>query len=188
MSQARPHNVGTFVDASLLAARGGELRQQFLLSDLPRVSEHATDLNASAALSARFSKVDQHVVVDGIVAATLRLSCQRCMQSVEIDVEDEFNVVILPSEAELDKLAESQDAIVSDPSRLDLAWLTEDQLLLAIPLVPLHATPEHCGLVGPAKDLLNEAAPQLTDEDGASDTKSTTQFPFAALRDMLKKV
>jgi uncharacterized protein len=187
MSQARHHNVGTYVDAALQAARGGELQQQFLLADLPRVCALSADSNASAVLSARFSKVDQHVVIDGRVAAKLQLSCQRCLRPVAVEIEDVFNVVVLPSEAELNKLAESQDAIVSDPSRLDLAWLTEEQLLLAIPLVPLHATVEQCGLAEQAKSVLTEDMLRQADKVVASDTKSPRQRPFAALKDMLKK-
>jgi uncharacterized protein len=181
MSQARPPHsdshvagrVDDTVDAMLLATRGSEIEQTFAMSDLPRVSDYATDANAHATLVARFRNMDGKVWIDGEVTAALRMSCQRCMQPVDVPVDDEFSVMLIGSENELDALAPEQDAIVAEAERLDLRWLTEEQLLLASPLVPLHADEAECG-VGVAKQTTASAPVE-------------TQRPFADLRAMLKK-
>jgi uncharacterized protein len=159
----------------LLAVRGSEITQSFLLSDLPRVGEMSSDANAEARLRVQFRNIDGQVSIDGEVTGTLQMRCQRCLQSVNVAVEDAFSLVLVNAESELDKLAPEQDAIVTEASRLDLSWLAEEQLLLAAPLVPLHTDGE-CGkaAISPAK--------------GASDAvkPAETQRPFADLRELLK--
>jgi uncharacterized protein len=181
MSQARPPHsdsraAGHFddiVDAMLLATRGSDIEQTFAMSDLPRVSDYATDSKAQATLVARFRNMDGKVWIDGEVTAALRMSCQRCMQPVDVPVDDEFSVMLIGSENELDTLAPEQDAIVAEAERLDLRWLTEEQLLLASPLVPLHVDEAECGI---------DVAKQTT-----ASAPAETQRPFADLRAMLKK-
>jgi uncharacterized metal-binding protein YceD (DUF177 family) len=62
---------------------------------------------------------------------------------------------------------------VVDPSRVDLQWLMEEQVLLALPLVPMHE-PGQCG---------GEIAASLEAEVDAE----TRQKPFGNLRDMLRE-
>jgi uncharacterized protein len=182
MSQARPPHsdlrtaghVEDVVDAMLLAVRGSEIEQSFAMTDLPRVSDYATDAKAKATLIARFRNVDGKVLIDGEVTAALRMSCQRCMQPVDVPVDDEFSVMLVGSENELDKLAPEQDAIVAEAERLDLRWLTEEQLLLASPLVPAH-------------DEAECPATESTAAEKSASPPVETQRPFADLRAMLKK-
>ncbi|MCY7314840.1 MAG: DUF177 domain-containing protein [Rubrivivax sp.] len=101
------------------------------------------------------------------------LQCQRCLQGIaqRLRVDRAFRFVRTEAEAEaLDDIAE-EDVLVL-PQRLDLPLLIEDELILALPLVPRHdgACPEPLPL--PADDLLEEdAAPH----------------PFAALAAMRGK-
>jgi uncharacterized protein len=181
MSQARPPHSDSraaghaddIVDAMLLAMRGSKIEQTFAMSDLPRVSDYAADASATARLTATFRNLDGKALIDGAVTAELQLRCQRCMQPVTVPVDDEFSVMLIGSENELDTLSPEQDAIVAEAERLDLRWLTEEQLLLASPLVPLHADEAECGI---------DVAKQTT-----VSAPVETQRPFADLRAMLKK-
>ena len=69
----------------------------------------------------------------------LRLTCQRCLQAVRyaIDVERSFRFVAdEATAATLD--AESEEDLLVQTRSLDLPSLIEDELLLALPLVPRH--------------------------------------------------
>ncbi|MBC7982940.1 MAG: DUF177 domain-containing protein [Candidatus Obscuribacterales bacterium] len=179
MPQARSHSLDTAVDAMSLAARGGEVQQTFAVVDLPRVRDQAVDNSAVAKLRVKFQKVDDRVLIDGEVAAALRLRCQRCLLPVVVSLQDAFNVVIVASESELEQILTEQDAIVAEATRLDLAWLTEEQLLLAVPLVVLHENSSECAHEQPS---LSEATIGV-----ASEAKGESQRPFADLRELLKK-
>ena len=71
--------------------------------------------------------------------ATLNLECQRCLQpvAVPLDVSRSFRFVHgEATAAELD--ADSEDDVLALTRALDLHELVEDELILALPLVPRH--------------------------------------------------
>ncbi|MBA4344769.1 MAG: hypothetical protein C0423_21720 [Methylibium sp.] len=71
--------------------------------------------------------------------AQVRLSCQRCLQPVQEDLSIDRWIRFVRDEemaAELD--AEGDDDVLALSGRLDLQQLVEDELLLALPLVPRH--------------------------------------------------
>jgi uncharacterized protein len=66
--------------------------------------------------------------------------CQRCLQPVAIDLDVTRALRFVADEATAEALdAESEDDVLALPRSLDLHELVEDELLLALPLVPMHA-------------------------------------------------
>lgn len=68
------------------------------------------------------------------------LECQRCLQPMRVPLHAERRIFFVAGEeaaAALD--AESDDDVLALTPELDLAELIEDELLLALPLVPRHA-------------------------------------------------
>ena len=68
--------------------------------------------------------------------------------------------------------------MIADPTHFDVRWLAEEQALLALPLVPLHAVGECDEAAAPPQDIDRDI------EQGAS---PGTQRPFQNLRDLLEK-
>ena len=170
------------VDALPLAARGATLEREFRLIDLPRLSDLANDENARARLSVQFHLVDARVSVAGNVSAKLRLVCQRCLEPVQLLVEDEFHVVLVTAEKEMEQLPPEQDAVVANISRFEPSWLLEEQLLLAMPLVPLHDEQSEClgSKVLTTGDVNKQS---FSPQSGVQET----QRPFADLQALLNK-
>jgi uncharacterized protein len=169
----------------VLSARGAAVEREFKLIDLPRMTELAVDDKALARLSARFHLVETRAGIAGRVTANLRLVCQRCLGPVQVLVEDEFHVVLVPSEVEMDRLPDEQDAIIVDAARLDLGWLLEEQLLLAMPLVPVHGTNKECN-----HETISEVAKAdkvMAPGVSGKMAQLETQRPFADLRDLLNQ-
>jgi uncharacterized protein len=71
--------------------------------------------------------------------ATVRLPCQRCLEPVEQPLEVSRDFVFVRDEATAQMLdADSDDEVLAIPARLDLHELFEDELIMALPLVPRH--------------------------------------------------
>jgi len=87
-------------------------------------------------------------------STVLTLECQRCLQGVQtqLDVERSFRFVA-GEEAAAKIDAESDEDVLALVRALDLHELVEDELLLALPLVPRH---ESCALPLPAVDTAIE--------------------------------
>jgi uncharacterized protein len=180
MSPGRSQQTEELVDAMLLASRGSTISRQFAFAELPRLKELAGNGEEQPTLVARFHTSGPRAGIVGRVTAKLRSTCQRCLRPVDLAIDDEFHIVIAATDVELDELAETQDAVVADASRFDLAWLAEEQLLLAVPLVPLHPS-EGCS----EEALHTETRTGVRAEPVAR--KAETQHPFANLRELMNR-
>jgi len=149
------------VDALVLASRNEALARSFRVSELSRLAEFSANSESIARLQARFHLVDGRCGVAGQVTATLRAVCQRCLQPLNVIVDDQFHLVVVRSEKEMNELPEAQDSVIANAEQLDLQWLAEEQLLLAVPLVPLHSATEECGAVS------REEIPQVSEKRNA---------------------
>lgn len=76
--------------------------------------------------------------------AQVQLTCQRCLKPVSEAIEVDRWIRFVDTEAEAAALdADSDDDVLALPRHLDARELIEDELLLALPLVPRHdACPE----------------------------------------------
>jgi len=189
LSQVSVASVENTVNAMLLAARGAQVVRDYCVTQLSRISELAVNDQAQARLSVRFHLVDARAGIAGRATANLRLVCQRCLGAVQVLVDDEFQVVLIASETEMDQVPEAQDVVIADATRLELSWLLEEQLLLAMPLVPTHATADECAQSRVAMGReAGEAGKVVVDVADAPEIAAPeTQRPFANLRDVLNQ-
>lgn len=77
--------------------------------------------------------------------AEVQMLCQRCLKPVDVTIESDHLLYLAASEAEAERLEtvladEDVEVMVVDQA-LDLAGVIEDEVLLTLPLVPLH---ENC--------------------------------------------
>ena len=161
------------VDADVCARAGSSIERQFSVAELPRLKDAGVLDGSRLDVRLRFSMFDERPAIDGTLGGTMNLSCQRCMQPVAVSIEERFQVILVQQES-ADEPG-GYEPVVADPARLDVRWLAEEQALLALPLVPLHA-------VG----ACDEASPQPP-EDGAGCASPASQKPFQNLRDLLEK-
>jgi len=83
-------------------------------------------------------------------STTVSLQCQRCLQAMTENLQVDRHLRFVRGEAEAARLDEaSEDDVLELPARLDLHALTEDELILALPLVPRH---ERCPAPLPLRD------------------------------------
>ena len=129
------------------AKEAGELSGEWPLSTLPRLAESAVPGGQGvvpwrARGERRVAHGGEAQVWLHLHASTrLSLQCQRCLQPVDEDVLVEREFLFVHGEdaaAQLD--AESDDDVLALTRALDLRELVEDELLLALPLVPRHET------------------------------------------------
>ena len=166
--------IDAIVDASVQAHAHGVIERRFSASQLPRLKEAGIVEPADIRVSIRFSNFEGRVALDGALSGKLTMTCQRCMQPVTVDLDDEFKVLIVDDEDDKsDSVAESGgfEPVVADPARLDVRWLAEEQTLLSVPLVAKH-------------DDAACANQQAAEQD--EDEKPSAQRPFANLRDLLR--
>ena len=159
------------LDADVFARAGSTIERHFSVEQLPRLQEAGALDGSGIDVRLRFSLFDGRPAVDGTIRGTLRLSCQRCMQPVAVPIDEQLQVILVQQES-ADEPG-GYEPVIADPAQFDVRWLAEEQALLALPLVPLHAVGE-----------CDEVAAPAAVEQG---TSPGTQKPFQNLRDLLEK-
>jgi uncharacterized protein len=154
------------LDVEAFAKEGGELAGEWPLKSLDRLADaaHPDAKPGEGDVAAWQAEGEGRPVRGGApqvwlhlrAQARLSLVCQRCLAPVETALDTRRSLLFVPGEdaaAQLD--ADSEDDVLALTRALDLRDLVEDELLLALPLVPRHEVcPEPLSL---AQD---EAAPQ----------------------------
>jgi uncharacterized protein len=153
--------------------RGGSLQGRWPLARMTRLGDSLQAASADAGvdwqLEGRLLAVtggEAEVWLHLQAQTTVNLQCQRCLQAMDeaIAVDRRFRFVRTEAEAlRLDEESED-DVLVLEP-RLDVGTLLEDELILSLPIVPMHpACPE------PLRPL-----------QGDSPLEEEPPHPFAAL-------
>lgn len=162
-------------------------RQQALLSgreplaDYPRLASEAPPLPATApgdrAEVSWQARGEQRRGADGATGPALHLqaetrlvlTCQRCLGAVQVPLQVDRHFLFAADEATAAALDEASDDDVLVLARdFDLRGLIEDELLMALPLVPCHA---QCP----------EAVRLSTQDAGFEAAMAEKTQPFAAL-------
>src|SRR5262249_30235880 len=131
------------VDAAVSARSALTIERSFTLAELPRVRQAGAADGSGVTVGFHFLELEGRVAIDGRLRGVVKLTCQRCMGEADIGLEDEFHLIIVRDESELGEEIVGYEPILADPARLDVRELAEEQTLLALPLVPMHAA-ENC--------------------------------------------
>lgn len=169
MSEHLPQHV----DGYRLARQGGRVHGTVPVSRLTRLGTFLCSDRGTAEAELEFG-VDATGVafVRGRARAELDLTCQRCLETMVEPVEAQFCLGMVASEGLAARLPEVYEPLVTDDAPLGVWTLVEDELILALPIVPRHA-PEVC----PAA-LPQEPGPEADEQ---------RPNPFAALEQLRKK-
>jgi uncharacterized protein len=177
---------GDHLDVAAFAKDAGELSGQTALAAFERLRDSlhpGAEGQGVVRWSAQGRTVAQRggafeIWVDLQADVTMGLTCQSCLDAVEtpLTIDRAFRFVANEQlAAELDET--SEDDVLVASRNFDLMALLEDELLLALPLVPRH---EVC-----PKQLPLPAGEDFVTPDGLDlpvDEATDTPNPFAALQ------
>jgi uncharacterized protein len=174
-----PHRL----DMAAFAQAGGRLQGEWPLVRMRRLTQDALPLSAdSPAQTVAWSAHGALKAVAGAEAQThlrlsartaLQLTCQRCLQPMTVPLDVQTSLRFVRGEAQAEALDEdSNDDVLALTPSLDLLALIEDELILALPLVPRH-------------ELCPEPLPMSAGE-GELAASDDAEHAFAALASLLR--
>jgi len=79
-----------------------------------------------------------YVFINGCVEAALQLQCQRCLRSVEYNIHSEFHLSPVQNGENAATLPDRYDAVLMEHDKLSVRQLVEDELILSLPIAPMH--------------------------------------------------
>jgi len=161
------------------ATEGGQLAGHWPGATLARLAESQTPPNDGALPEVAWSARGERLPAAGgegqwwlslSAQAPVWLTCQRCLQPFELSLSFERRLRFVHGEAEAEALdAASDDDVLALSKSLDLRELVEDELLLALPIVPRH-------------EVCLQPLPMAVGEQALEDDVPERPHPFAALQ------
>lgn len=157
-------------NVEVLADEGRQVDLAVPVTGLTRLSGMLAGSDGEVTGRIAFAREQGRVVADVRFAATLTVTCQRCLAPMSLALSGGSRVVLLEREEDAASVPQEFETTLAPNGRLPLAGLLEEELLLALPVAPRHAAGQ-C----PA------AWPVMRDEDAVPET----QRPFAKLGELL---
>ena len=150
------------------------------LAELPRLRSQLASVDGMVSGRVHFTRESGLAVADLTLSGEATLVCQRCLGTMTESVNSSVRVALVGSEADASGVPEDLEPVLAPGGRTTVGELIEEELLLALPIVPLHAQASDC--VAPVSDSADGGATQLSQTP-----EQTTQRPFAQLDKLLKR-
>jgi len=145
------------------------------LAELPRLRSQLASVDGTVRGRVHFTREAGFVVAELTVDGAATLVCQRCLQTMTEPVSSAVRVALITTEADTSRVPENLEPVLANGGRITVGELVEEELLLSLPIVPLHRQASDC--------VLKEGTPVVTDDL----PEQTTQKPFAQLDKLLKR-
>jgi uncharacterized protein len=164
-------------DAFRLAARGEAIVGEVDIAGRERVADRIAPRQGAVPIEWRIeggcdtlARPRLTITVHGGVG----LTCQRCLQRFDLELDQRSEVLVARDEAELRRLDAEEHEVLLASAPLDALTLVEDEVLLSLPFAPMHPP-------GECPDEAQAARAAGTTQGTKQQVKQDTPSPFARL-------
>lgn len=188
-SEKRADKLPARFKAAEAVARRQQLAGVLPVDMLPRLAEALSGPAGLLTVSAEFQTHPRSVGrARGQITGLLPLTCQRSLQVFDWPLDIHFDWIMVRDEAEEERLLADADPVMLEDEQLKLHEAIEDEVLLALPLIPLapDATMPGASAAPPKgkKPQGKTKAPRISDNPGLDDSRPN---PFLALKGQVRK-
>jgi uncharacterized protein len=116
------------------------LHGEYKISNVPRVSEVARNVEDNLKVNLSFNLENGKTpCVKGIIESKIVLDCQRCLDTLDLNLKVLFNLAFVRFESQAEGLDKSFEVyVIGEDEELDTLNLISDEILLSLPMVPSH--------------------------------------------------
>ncbi|WP_280552442.1 YceD family protein [Halomonas sp. 25-S5] len=165
------------VEPYKLVARAEHLEGLVALAEMARLAEEVGAQSGDARIWLDFAIDPQgRREIRGHLKAELQLPCRRCLEPMVHQVESDFRLGMITSDALAAELPSTHEPVLVENEQLNLLAVVEDELILSLPQGVYHDEAE-CSV---SRDQLNSG--EATDASA-----STPASPFDVLRQIKGK-
>lgn len=131
------------IDAIRLADTGAHLAGEIPVKAMGRLRNLCLDGRGKATIELYFERGGKRGLrrVRGTITASIRVACQRCLEPMRLTIVAEPSLVVTHGDERATLPKQEADVLLADQP-VSLSNLVEDELLLAMPMIPMHDTRE----------------------------------------------
>lgn len=132
-------------DPVLFAKQGRALSGEIPVSEMSRVATGSATTDNSVTVEMSFSVSSlQFPMVKGTIAGNIVQTCQRCLGDVQLEIEHQFELVMINPESLSLASKEGHEIFEYDGQFVETIAMVEDEVILTLPIVPKHENVEEC--------------------------------------------
>lgn len=166
-----------YLDLIQKADLGCEIEGDWPLQKLDRLADLLLDPQGYVSSRLSLGREGRLRYVTGDVCAEVQVTCQRCMQAMPLTLKADISLGLVSDEAQGDQLPDGYEPLLVIDGKTRLPDVIEDELLLAMPLVPMHDFD--------CSDYLQQQQQRMSDEAEQAAAEKVQQNPFSVLKDLL---
>lgn len=165
-------------DPFQFARKNVRLEGSIALKSMHRLNEASvTALEPDARVTLHLStEIAGIVLLTGKIRARVMMTCQRCLKDMVLDIDRPIELALVRSEAEAVEIQDGFETYEVSDETIFTRDLIEDELLLSLPIIPVHHDSVHCDGA-----MLGYLGPQPEEQARAPD-----HSPFKVLKDLGK--
>ena len=122
-----------------LARQQGKLKGYMSLNQLPTLMADCVDDSGRLEADLQLEMQGRWPAMTGTVSATVNMTCQRCLEAVEVPIQANIALGFSQSDEALEELPDSLEPWLLEEEEIPLADVLEQELILALPIVAYHA-------------------------------------------------
>jgi uncharacterized protein len=144
------------------------------LAELSGLRPDAPAISGEVSGRASFRREEGIAVAELSMTGSAKLRCQRCLQPLEFAFDTQVRIGLAGTEAETEaaRMPADLEPMLAPGGRISIGELITEELLLSLPIVPLHGQGAQC---------------VAAEEPGPEVTAGETHRPFARLGEMMKR-
>ena len=170
-------HVPDFINPVRAAEGGFSISGQLAFTRMKRLLEVVNNPDGVAEVDLNFGVDGKGTPnVQGRLHTDVVLTCQRCLEPMQVSVDVKICLGIVASEDEASRLPEQYDPLVARNEQLMIADMVEDEILLALPSIPRH-DPGECAVMEDSEKR----------QSGAGQAAEESTNPFAVLAKLKAK-
>lgn len=109
------------------------------LSKLTGLVDYLSDQDGGVDVSLTFGVDEERIrFLKGSAQVTVQMTCQRCLEPVAVPLSAELVLGMVHSDEAAKNLPKRYDPLVVTDNELDVNQAIEEELILTLPLIPVH--------------------------------------------------
>jgi DUF177 domain-containing protein len=161
------------LEVDRLADGGAVVDFAIPLAELSGLRSARAGVAGSVQGRTRFARAQGLAVAELSLSGSATLECQRCMRPMELALDSVARVALVTSESEAGSVPEDLEPVLARGGRISIGELVTEELLLTLPIVPLHQ----------GSECPSAPAPGAAQEPREGETHK----PFARLAELMKR-
>jgi len=149
LGRLMPSDLPQMIEPLRLAKTRESISGQYDLAVMNRLGALLHKEMGTVSFGLEFGRDEENsfYCINGTIEATLTTICQRCLKSMILEIDGKIHLGLITDKSEEENLPPNYEPLTLTGKPLLLKELIEDEILLAMPIAPMHHN-ENCIMAG----------------------------------------